>query len=125
MGASFLSVHFLTLPLCLLSFDPLSKPPLPPKVKELFVLQCLSDSIFSPLSLFAVVSLPSFHSSLSLSPSLFHCVNSHCPLLTLDSKHGMRLGLSFPLKKKKNPPAFIPLSVYTHLQLHALGMSIL
>lgn len=42
-----------------------------------------------PPSLFAVVSVPAFHSSLSLSPSLFHCVNSPCSLLTL--KNSLKL----------------------------------
>lgn len=96
----------------------------PPKQKELFVLQYLSVSIFSPLCLFAVVSLPSFHSSLSSSPSPIHCVNAHHPLLTLHSKPGMRLGLCTASKSPSYPrlPSVLSLSLpaspvtHTHTQ---------
>lgn len=76
----------------------------------------------------------SLSSLLPRSPTLFHCVNSHRPLLTLDSKHGMKLWLVCCLKKSSLPftlHSFLCLSLSSPssspslLQLHTLSRSIL
>lgn len=76
----------------------------------------------------------SLSSLLPRSPTLFHCVNSHRPLLTLDSKHGMKLWLVCCLKKSSLPftlHPFLSLSLSSPssspslLQLHTLSRSIL
>lgn len=114
MGASFLSVHFLTLPLCLLSFDPLSKPPLPPQSKRavcpamplglyLFPSEsvcCCFSSLFSLLPL--SFSLPVPLCKLSLSPT------------DLGFKAWHETWLVFSLKKKKSPSC-----IHSSLRLHA------
>lgn len=116
-----MSSLFLTLPLCLLSFDPHTSPPPshphPKKKGKRGVCPAMPTLLccFSLQSVFSVVSLPSFHSSpslslaLFLSPSLFHCVNPMSPAdLGFESWH--ENSTCFP---------FSILSIHSHLFLTA------